>query len=160
MTIKLLAAASLIAGGMFGCSAPAQPKYDTQTSVAEFMGHVMDPAADAVWTRAGYVVTAEGETELFPKTDEEWEAVEVGAYTLIEAGNTLLLPGRLRDEPQWAASVAQLAAAARQTQAAALAKDKDAVFAGGAAIFQACLSCHSTFVTPPAPTGDDERPDL
>jgi hypothetical protein len=155
MKIPPLAIAGLIAVGLAGCNAPAQPRFDTGTAMAEFMGHVMDPAADEVWTRAGYVLTAEGEVELFPTTDEEWEAVETGAYTLVEASNALLLPGRLRDEPQWSASVAELAAAARQTQAAALAKDKDAVFAGGAAIFQACLSCHSTFVTP-APSGDQK----
>lgn len=155
MKITRLAVAGLVAAGFASCSAPAQPKFDTQTAMAEFMGHVMDPAADEVWTRAGYVLTAEGEVELFPKTDEEWEAVETGAYTLVEASNALLLPGRLRDEPEWAASAAQLAAAARQTQAAALAKDKDAVFAGGAAIYQACLSCHSIFVTP-APSGDEK----
>lgn len=155
MKISVLAAFGISTAALAGCG-PAQPAFDTQTPMAEFMGHVLDPAADAVWTRAGYVLTEEGEAELFPTTDEEWEAVETGAYTIVEASNTLLLPGRMRKEPEWAASVAELAAAARQTQAAALAKDKDAVFAGGAAIFQACLSCHTVFVTPPSkPAGDE-----
>ena len=144
---SVLALASLGLLGVAGCGAQP-PEFDTQTAMSELMGHVIDPAADAVWMRAGYVLTEEGEVELFPKTDEEWEAVETGAYTLVEASNALLMPGRLRDEPEWSAAAVKLAAAARQTQAAALAKDKAAVFEGGAAIYQACLACHSVFVTP------------
>src|SRR5437773_11155045 len=79
---------------------PAAPaaaaRFNTDLPMTEFMDHVVDPAAFAYWRGSGTEVTAKGERDLSPTTEEGWLEVENGAAVLIEAGNALQLPGRAR----------------------------------------------------------------
>ena len=45
---------------------------------------ILDPAADVIWDSAGAIITAEGETDLSPTTDEGWEHVRNSAAVLTE----------------------------------------------------------------------------
>lgn len=158
MKLRLFALAAVLGGlgCLTGCSKPATDpstasvKYDTSLEMAEFMGHVVDPAAFGFWRGSGTEETVEGARDLSPTTDEGWEALETSAATLIEAGNMLQLPGRARDpEGHWNKYAQDLSARAAEGKLAAFKKDKAAVFETGAKIFQVCEACHAEYVIAP-----------
>jgi hypothetical protein len=158
MKRKFLALAAVTGGFalVVACSGPAtEPpkssvKYDSSLSMAEFMGHVVDPAAFGFWGGSGTEDSVDGVRDLAPTTDEGWEALETSAATLIEAGNMLQLPGRPRDpHDHWNKYAQELSARAAEGKAAAFAKDKQAVFETGARIFQVCEACHAEYVIGP-----------
>jgi mono/diheme cytochrome c family protein len=118
----------------------------------EVMGHVLDPAADAIWSAAGYDVTEAGERDLSPTTDEGWLAVENGAATVAETANLLMVPARVPDDgDDWIRYSQQLHAAGLKALAAADARDKQAVFDTGGEIYQVCVACHRRYWTGAAP---------
>ena len=95
----------------------------TDISMADLMAHVIDYNAFGVWRRQGWII---GDTvvELFPADDDEdgWHAAESAAFSVAEATNLLLLPGRpLDDDRAWVDASHQLYDAAMKAQAAALA---------------------------------------
>lgn len=131
--------------------APAgQAKFNTDLPMDEFMGHVVDPAAFGYWKGSGVEVTATGDKDLSPTTDEGWEALESAAATLIEAGNMLQLQGRARaPEADWYKHAQELTARAIVAKAAAEKHDKDGVFKAGASLYEECTSCHEEYVIQP-----------
>lgn len=132
-------------------AAPGQPKYDTTLSMAELMGHVVDPASFAYWRGSGAEVTAKGERDLSPTTPEGWELLENGAAILIETGNVLQTPGRVREPvADWNRWSQELSARAVLAKAAAEKHDKKAVFDAGGRLYETCTSCHAQFVIAPA----------
>ncbi|MDB5450986.1 MAG: hypothetical protein JWQ52_2114 [Phenylobacterium sp.] len=147
------ACAALLAG----CAPhkPAAPpatsaKLDTALSMAELMGHVVDPAAFAYWKGSGTEVTDKGERDLSPTTQEGWEGLENGAAVLIEAGALLQLPGRTRaPEADWNGYAQALTARAIEAKAAAEKHDKQAVFDAGGRVYEVCTACHKQYVIDP-----------
>ncbi|MFC3077624.1 hypothetical protein ACFODL_05940 [Phenylobacterium terrae] len=127
-----------------GCSKP--PPYKLDMPMKEIMGHVVDPAADMIWTASGYEITEAGERELFPTTEEGWLAVENGATIVAESANLLMLPGRAVDDGEWMQLAARMADEAMVAKAAAVAKDKDKLFAAGGALYQSCVACHDKYI--------------
>ncbi|MEO8115580.1 MAG: hypothetical protein ABI655_14430 [Phenylobacterium sp.] len=150
-----------VAALLVGCSpqkppAPAAPptasqaKYNTDLPMAELMGHVVDPAAFTYWRGSGVELTAKGERNLSPTTQEGWETLENGAATLIEAGNLLQLPGRTRaPEADWNRYAQRLTAQAIIAKAAAEKHDKQGVFDEGGRLYEVCTACHKQFVIDP-----------
>ncbi|MET0272047.1 MAG: hypothetical protein ABW360_03565 [Phenylobacterium sp.] len=134
---------------------PAAPaagavKYNDQLDMVELMGHVIDPAAFAYWRGSGVEITAEGEKDLSPTTEEGWLALENGAAVLIEAGNALQLPGRAREpEADWNRYAQQLSERAVLAMAAAEKHDKQAVFDEGGRVYEVCTACHKQFIIDP-----------
>ena len=61
-------------------------------SVKELMRYTIDPISDNVFDAVTYESTKKGVKEVFPKTDEDWEKVKIGAVTLAEAIYLLKLP--------------------------------------------------------------------
>ncbi|MBO9579937.1 MAG: hypothetical protein J7498_03515 [Sphingobium sp.] len=112
----------------------------------EFMGHVMQNGGEGVWRWQGFVADEKGERSLFPKDDKEWEEAESGALTLAELTNLLLMPGRRIDDPKWDAAVAGVRALALKAATAAEKHDKDAFFAVGGELDEACDECHKQFI--------------
>lgn len=110
------------------------------------MQWVLDPAADHIWESAGTIITAEGERELAPTTDEGWLAVQHSAAVVAETGNLLLMPGRAVDNGTWKDIAHGLVAAGLSAQAAAKAHDSDALFDAGGQIYRVCNSCHSAYI--------------
>ena len=87
-----------------------------------------------------------------PKSDADWIAVQTSAAVLAEAGNLLLLRGRLKENGQpvpqtadWRRHVQALVEAAKGAHKAALAKDPEAVFVACEPLYQACFSCHQAY---------------
>lgn len=116
--------------------------YFASLPLNELMPHVMQYAGDGIWKRQGYIVNATGEHSLFPKNDEEWEDAESGARTLAEVTNTLLVPGRRVPEADWDNAVLAVRKVALKAAAAAEKHDKEAWFAAGSELDEACDVCH------------------
>ncbi len=141
------------------------PKDFARLPMKEFMGHVMQNGGNGIWRWQGYINDKNGERSLFPKDDKDWEDAESGGLTLAELTNVLLMPGRRIDDPKWDAAVAGVRAVALKAAAAAEKHDKDAFFAAGGELDEACDDCHKQFIpnfvgppgdsagAPPAKTG-------
>ncbi|MGI9323592.1 MAG: hypothetical protein ACR2PZ_00120 [Pseudomonadales bacterium] len=109
------------------------------------MNLVLDPAADVIWSSAGAVITAEGEQDLAPTTEEGWDHVRQGAASIIETANLLLLPGRAIDEGDWQEFSLGLVVMGNKAMVAAEAKDAAALFQAGADLYQVCVACHQQY---------------
>lgn len=130
--------------------ASAQPKFNTDLPMTEFMGHVVDPAAFMYWKGSGTEIDATGEHDLSPTTEEGWETLVSGASILMEAGNLLQLPGRVRaPEADWNRYAQQLTERAAIARAAAEKHDKKGVFDEGGRVYEVCVACHEQFVIQP-----------
>lgn len=138
--------AALLAGA---CTAPppAAPPFDAVVDVHGVMNAVADPAADVIWDAVGFIVTAEGEVEKRPRTDEEWTLVANAAVVVAETGNLLMMPPRAVDDGEWMRSAAALVRTGRKALAAAEAQDPVALFDAGGDIYVACASCHTKYMT-------------
>lgn len=127
-----------------------EPKFNSDLPMTEFMGHVVDPAAFLYWSNSGVDVTEEGEKERYPTTDEGWDVLVTGATTLVEVGNMLQLPGRVREPAaDWNRYSQMLSERAMIARAAAEKHDKAAVFAEGGKLYEVCVACHEQFVIQP-----------
>ncbi len=111
------------------------------------MEWILDPAADVIWDSAGTIITAEGERDLAPTTDEGWDQVRSSAALVGETGNLLMMPGRASG-PAWVAYAQGLTAAAEVAMAAAEARDADALFDAGGQLYQVCRACHEQYMVP------------
>ena len=172
----VLAAAVLVAAA---CQRAAetppvhQPQFAPDVTVKDLMLNIVDTSADVVWLSVTTVANETGLVETRPQNDEEWTKVKQGALTLAEAGNLLMIPGRLvapphhksevpgielegeemdaliaKDRAAWDKHARALYDAAMATYRAAEAKDADKVFELGETIEHACEGCHSTYWYP------------
>lgn len=129
---------------------PAQPSTQSETpykavvDVHETMTWILEPAADVIWDSAGFIITAEGERNLTPTTDEGWAAVLHAAAYLTEAGNLLMLPGRSAGA-DWDEYSRGLISAGETAIEAALERDGSALFDAGGRIYQVCRACHNQY---------------
>jgi hypothetical protein len=108
----------------------------------EFMVHVIAYNANNLWKWQGWSQGPEGETSLFPKTDEEWEMAESAGLSLSELSNLLLLPGRRLEDDKWQPYVLGMRKAAGDAAAAAEQHNPDALFEASGRLQEACAACH------------------
>lgn len=139
----VVVALALVACG--GESTADDASYDLTNQLFEIMHHIVEPAAETIWDSAGWIVTVEGEQELWPTTDEGWEAVENAAATLSEVGNLLLMPGRRVEETAWADYARGLTRASFEVMDAAYGREKQALFDAGGRLYEACTACHEKY---------------
>jgi hypothetical protein len=155
--------AAILGGVSAACSPKPEPPppYDTALATKEVMRHVIEPAAQGLWSRAGEFTTDKGVESLTPDTDEEWLAAENEATTVAEAGNLLMLPARVRhimdpktgkvsikDGGDWVKFAQNLSIRARAARDAVKARDPDRMFETGGEMYQACVSCHEKYYIP------------
>ena len=154
-TIGLSAAALAIA--LAGCDRRAEsaaPAPQPVGDLLETMNWVLDPAADAIWDGAGFVITAAGEESLAPTAEEGWAAVRHGAAVVAEGGNLLLMPHLLpaADEgpgiDAWVEYARGMTRIAEQALAAVDAQDAEALFEVGGHLYNVCLACHQAYARP------------
>jgi hypothetical protein len=147
----------LVAGLCLAACTPPEPEpkaeFDLTLSVQELMAHVIDPAAQGVWSRAGWFIDASGESSLFPAIEAEWAAAENAAAMVVEGGNMLLLPSRVRvlaenDNGDWTKFAGVLSERALAVMAATEARDTQAMFDTGGELYQACVACHEKYYAP------------
>jgi cytochrome c556 len=106
-----------------------------------FMEHVLTPAAKVIWSVNGVMIDGQGEHDLSPKTDDDWENITSGAATLAEATNALMIPGRAQDA-EWNSYVKKLADAADRAYQAAEVHDLKTVTEVSDRLDGVCASCH------------------
>jgi hypothetical protein len=168
----------VLAAGLAACSEPAADlSFETTLSTQQLMKHVVDPAAVAVWKRQGWDVVDGDEISLAPDTEEEWAAAENEAAIVAEAGNLLVLPGRVQvlegrdgkpsenDRGDWTKYAHDMSKQALALKAAIAARDEERMFATGGDLYQACVACHEKYYVPflkddettRAPTRDKTR---
>lgn len=129
---------------LFGCS-PKPPQANASLSLKQVMEWVIDPNADVVWDSVKSISNAKGTTEIYPRTDAQWEAVRNSAATLVEAGNLLMIEGRSKEGNQWMEYSKRLSRTAEIALKAAQDKNKDALFDAGGKIYNACKACHDKY---------------
>jgi hypothetical protein len=118
-------------------TSPFQAHVDMQT----FMEHVLGPAAAIIFKVNGVVIDKDGEHDLSPKTDADWEQIVSGAATLAEATNALMIPERVRDQA-WNPYVKKLADAANKAYRAAEAHDLKSISEVSDQLDGICAACH------------------
>ncbi len=127
-------------------------QFDTTLSTQQVMKHVIDPAAIALWGRAGSLETENGTIYLTPETEKDWAAAEHEAAIVAEGGNLLLLPGRrlslAASDDDWASFARDLTRAALAVKAATVKRDADSMFKTGADLYQVCTDCHEKYYGP------------
>lgn len=136
---------SLIALAFLVACADAPPPFETVADTRQLMASILEPAAEVYWDAVGTVIDEKGTHEFAPTTEEEWAAVRNSAFVIAEAGNLLMMPGRLRDTGEWARLSRAMMDAGRLAIKAAEAKDKVAVFDVGAQLYDSCTNCHAKY---------------
>ncbi len=121
------------------------PPFEPVGDMQQLMVTIVEPAADFYWDAVGTIIDMEGTVEIFPSSDEEWEAVRNAAYAIAESGNLMMMAGRGPDEDTWRAMSLAMIEVGRVAIAAAEAKNTAAVFDAGAEVYAVCSACHATY---------------
>ena len=155
-TMRRMTVVPLCAMLVVGCSgstpppaaepAAGAPPFHTALTTKQLMSWIIDPSATSIWNSVGTVTTDKGTEEKHPKTDEEWATYRNAAAVLIESGNLLMLDGRAQDKDEWMTTSRGMADAAATVLEAAEAKDVEAYFNAGGALYEACTACHSKYL--------------
>lgn len=141
----LLAACSDSADDGAAQQVTATTNFDTTLTMQELMLYVLEPAADGLWSTAGWVEDRDGYRELYPTTEEGWEHVVASAAMVAESGNLLTLPGRALDNDAWMIYSEGLTQAGFRAMAAASTRNKEDLFQAGADIYSVCSACHQAY---------------
>lgn len=80
-----------------------------------------------------------------PMNESDWAAVRRDAMTLSESGNLLMMPGRMKNQNDWATHVKMLTNAGTSAYKAAQEKDPQALAAVAKPLDAACTSCHQEY---------------
>lgn len=80
-----------------------------------------------------------------PKGENDWAQVRRSALALAESGNQLMMPGRARDQADWAKDVKMLTEAGAAAYKAAQTKDVQALAAVAEPLDASCTSCHKQY---------------
>ena len=137
------------------CGRPPDAELPVQVvgDMRETMNWVLDPAADAIWGASGYVMTADGEEDLTPTTEEGWAAVRHGAVVVAESGNLLLMPHLLpAAEPgpdAWIEFSQGMTRIALEAVEAIDNRDSEALFEIGGHLYNVCVACHQVYARMP-----------
>ena len=118
---------------------------EEDSEVHDLMAYVLDPAAEAIWDSAGFVITEEGETNLAPTNQEGWDKVKHGAKVISESSYLLSMPERAVDQAQWVALSMALKGMGEKAFTAAENEDSEALFEIGAELYQICVACHQIY---------------
>ena len=137
-----------------GCAAEedAGPPFVPVADVSQLMTMVIDPAADGIWDSVGMILDADGLTEWYPETDEEWASVMNGAMTITEGANLLMIGNRARDQDVWMRMAQGLNDAGQDAIAAVESRDYMAIYEVSETIYNSCDRCHNLYWT-----GDEDR---
>lgn len=154
---------------------PAQPVMKPIVSVKELMRFDIDPASDFIFDAVQYDATLKGVADIYPKTEEDWEKVKIGAVSLAE--NIYLLkikrpwtpkgdvnnstgpnppelsPDQIqakydKDPVLWDAKIEGLRNAALEVMEIADKRDVKALFEASADVDMACEACHLEYWYP------------
>ena len=114
--------------------------------VQTFMAEQLEPTADEIWSRAGFIYTPEETIDLWPKTDEEWAEVAAYADQLIELAAILETEPYSADAEVWIEYSRGLATAAQGLKDNAEAQAREPLFNSGGYIYNVCRACHQAYM--------------
>ncbi len=144
-------AAALFALAQIGCeqAAPTMP-VQAVGDMKETMTWLLDPAADVVWSSAGFVLTAEGQRDLRPTSDDEWARVRHSAAVLAESGNLLLLPHLMPEASPagadaWVEFANGMTRVGMELVSAVDERDAETLFEKGGHLYNVCVACHQVY---------------
>tara|TARA_B100001179_G_C18569320_1_gene394347 strand:- start:1022 stop:1459 length:438 start_codon:yes stop_codon:yes gene_type:complete len=120
-------------------------KTEENSEIHDLMAYLLDPAAEAIWNSAGYVITEEGEFNLEPTDQEGWDKVKHGAKVISESSHLLSMPNRAVDNVQWVTFSMALKEMGERALQAAEKKDSEELFKVGADLYQVCVACHQIY---------------
>ncbi len=154
LLFSCVAAASLL---LVSCGQKAEedPAINTDAEILSIMIEEMDPAADGIWQSAGWIITEEGEQELWPTTDGGWQSVADSAERLKTLSADLDAPVYSAVGKPWSLSLVRLTEASEAARVAAEARDKQGLFDAGGDIYRACLMCHLRYAREAEMAGSD-----
>jgi hypothetical protein len=111
----------------------------------DYMNEVMQVRAEVIWDSAGWIITAEGERDLSPTTDEGWAAVAAAAEAVKASGEELKTADFARDAESWVAFAEGIVGAGERARLAAVAHNTDDMFEAGAQLYRVCVACHQYY---------------
>ena len=144
-------------------------------SVKELMRYMIDPSADHIFNAVRTVMTKEGTVETVPKTDADWEQIQIGAVTLAEGAYLLRVrrpfapPGDMnlsggpnplelspeqitakvvRDPVEWNARIEALRNVALEVMEIVKRRGVDQLWDAGENLDVACEGCHRSYWYP------------
>jgi hypothetical protein len=144
-------------------------------SVKELMRYMIDPLADNIFDAVKIVTTKAGTVETSPKTDEDWEKIQIGAVTLAEGISLLRIPRRFTpigdennssgpdavelspaqitakvkaDPVEWNARIEALRNVGLEVIDIAKRKDAKELWDAGQNLDEACENCHKSYWYP------------
>lgn len=135
----------LVALGVTGCGAPAPDAQARAEALRTLMNEALDPAADGIWDKAGYIDTEAGTQELWPTDAAGWAEVGAAADRIDALAQQLAAPPYANGEADWAEIALGMRDAAGAAKAAALAQDKEGLFEAGGHLYRVCASCHARY---------------
>jgi hypothetical protein len=121
------------------------PIMNTTLPLKQVMEWVIDPAADVIWDSVKTIITEKGTEEIYPKTDEQWEAIRNASASLIESGNLLKLRNKKASDQEWITYADRLSKNAELALKAANDRNKEALFDVGGSIYNSCKACHEKY---------------
>ena len=80
-----------------------------------------------------------------PKSDRDWETLQMQALMLAESGNLLMMKDRAKNQGEWMKDSRMLVDAGLAAVRATRAKDIQAVLALNEQIVNSCINCHRKF---------------
>lgn len=133
----------------------------------QLMAQQVEPAAQTYWQSVRFEsrLMPDGsvrETDYRPDSDAEWEEVRAAAAHLGDMGRVLKSPAYADGRgPAWLTYAQGLVDASAQAEAAARARDPDAVFEVGGTVYAVCRACHQSYPPEELPEGMsvDDLPD-
>jgi hypothetical protein len=144
-------------------------------SVKELMKYMIDPVADNIFNAVGSTVTERGTVDVEPRTDEDWEKIQIGAVSLAEGAYLLkirrpftppgdennstgpeaveLSPAQItakveRDPVEWNARIEALRNVALEALDVVKRKDVNELWDVGENLDKACEACHRSYWYP------------
>ena len=132
-----------ISAALAGCQ--AEPK----ASVKEYMAGEVQPTAEVYWNAVQFISDEQGDHDIFPRNDAEWENVRQAAVRLGEMGAELKEPKYAEGRgAAWIDFADGLIEVSAQAEKAAADKSSEAVFEVGGTVYSVCSACHQAY--PPA----------
>ena len=80
-----------------------------------------------------------------PKSDWDWEVLQMQALMLAESGNLLMMKDRAKNQGEWMKDARMLVDAGIAAVKATRAKNMEAVLALNEKIVNSCVTCHKKF---------------